>query len=41
MKRDMVYGLSIAKGIVDKYNGEIKANSKDGFTNFVVKFGNK
>ena len=40
MKRDMDYGLSIAKGIVDKYNGEI-TNSKDGFTNFVVKFANK
>ena len=34
-------GLSIAKGIVDKYNGIIKANSKDGFTSFIVKFGNK
>ena len=31
-------GLSIAKGIVDKYNGTIKAFSKDGFTSFVVKF---
>lgn len=31
-------GLSIAKGIVDKYNGEIKASSKDGFTSFIVKF---
>ena len=30
-------GLSIAKEIVDKYNGTIKAFSKDGFTSFVVK----
>ena len=30
-------GLSIAKEIVNKYNGTIKANSKDGFTSFVVK----
>ena len=29
-------GLSIAKGIVDKYKGTIKANSKDGFTTFTV-----
>ena len=34
-------GLSIAKGIVDKYNGEINANSKDGFTIFTVKLNNK
>ena len=34
-------GLSIAKGIVDKYNGEIKASSRDGFTSFAVKFSNK
>ena len=30
-------GLSIAKGIVEKYNGSIYAISKDGFTSFVVK----
>ncbi|MBO4293748.1 MAG: HAMP domain-containing histidine kinase [Clostridia bacterium] len=30
-------GLSIAKEIVNKYNGTIKASSKDGFTTFVVK----
>ena len=30
-------GLSIAKGIVEKYNGNIYATSKDGFTSFVVK----
>ena len=30
-------GLSIAKGIVEKYNGTIEANSKDGFTSFIVK----
>ena len=30
-------GLSIAKGIVEKYNGTIEAYSKDGFTSFVVK----
>ena len=29
-------GLAIAKEIVDKYNGTIKASSKDGFTSFVV-----
>ena len=34
-------GLSIAKEIVDKYNGTIKANSKDGFTSFLVKLLNK
>ena len=34
-------GLSIAKEIVDKYNGTIKANSKDGFTSFIVKLNNK
>lgn len=34
-------GLSIAKGIVGKYNGTIIANSKDGFTSFVVKLNNK
>ena len=30
-------GLSIAKGIVEKYKGSIYANSKDGFTSFIVK----
>ncbi len=30
-------GLSIAKQIVEKYNGSIKAFSKDGFTSFVIK----
>lgn len=30
-------GLSIAKGIVEKYNGEIYAASKGGFTSFIVK----
>lgn len=30
-------GLAIAKEIVEKYNGTIKANSKDGVTSFVVK----
>ena len=30
-------GLSIAKGIVDKYKGTIEATSKDGFTSFIVK----
>ena len=30
-------GLSIAKGIVEKYKGSIKASSKDGFTSFLVK----
>ena len=34
-------GLAIAKGIVDKYKGNIKAISKDGFTSFIVKFNNK
>ena len=31
-------GLAIAKGIVEKYNGIISANSKDGFTSFIVRF---
>ena len=30
-------GLSIAKGIIEKYNGNIYAASKDGFTSFIVK----
>ena len=30
-------GLSIAKGIVEKYKGTIEAGSKDGFTIFIVK----
>ena len=30
-------GLSIAKGIVEKYKGSICVNSKDGFTSFIVK----
>ena len=30
-------GLSIAKGILEKYNGNIYATSQDGFTSFVVK----
>ncbi len=34
-------GLAIAKEIVDKYNGSIKANSKDGFTSFIVKLNDK
>lgn len=34
-------GLSIAKEIVNKYKGSIKASSKDGFTSFVVKLNNK
>ena len=34
-------GLAIAKGIVDKYKGTIKASSKDGFTSFVVKLNSK
>ena len=29
-------GLAIAKGLVERYNGSIKASSKDGFTSFVV-----
>jgi signal transduction histidine kinase len=32
----MDYGLSIAKGIVEKYKGTIKAESKEGFTSFKV-----
>ena len=34
-------GLAIAKQIVDKYSGTIKASSKDGFTSFFVKLFNK
>jgi len=34
-------GLSIAKGIVDKYNGTIEVNCKDGFTSFIVKLNSK
>lgn len=34
-------GLSIAKEIVDKYDGTIKAISKDGFTSFIVKLNNR
>lgn len=34
-------GLAIAKGIVEKYNGTIKAVSKDGFTTFIVKLSIK
>ena len=30
-------GLSIAKGIVEKYNGTIEASSDNGFTSFIVK----
>ena len=31
-------GLSIAKGIVEKYNGIISVSCKDGFTSFIVRF---
>ena len=34
-------GLSIAKGIVEKYKGSIEAHSQDGFTSFVVKLSNR
>ena len=34
-------GLAIAKGIVEKYNGSIKASSKDGFTTFQVRLNNR
>ena len=37
----MDFGLAIAKEIVDKYKGEIKALSKDGFTSFIVKLNSK
>ena len=30
-------GLSIAKGIVEKYNGTISVSCKDGFTSFIVR----
>ena len=30
-------GLAIAKGLVEKYKGNIYATSKDGFTSFIVK----
>ena len=38
---DCPVDFSIAKEIVNKYKGEIKANSKDGFTIFTVKLSNK
>ena len=41
MKKDMDFGLAIAKGIVDRYNGTICASSKDGFTSFIVKISSK
>ena len=34
-------GLAIAKELVGKYKGEIKASSKDGYTSFIVKLNNK
>ena len=34
-------GLAIAKETVEKYKGTVKASSKDGFTNFIVKLNNK
>ena len=34
-------GLSIAKEIVGKYNGTIKAFSKDGVTSFIVRLNNR
>lgn len=34
-------GLAIAKGIVDKYKGTIKAGSKEEFTSFTVKLNSK
>lgn len=34
-------GLAIAKGIVERYNGTIKAFSKDGFTSFIIKLNSK
>ena len=37
----MGFGLSIAKGIVEKYNGTIKASSNNGFTSFIVKLNNR
>lgn len=33
-------GLAIAKEIVEKYKGTIKASSKDGFTSFLIKLNN-
>ena len=37
----MDFGLAIAKEIVEKYKGTIKASSKDGFTTFTVKLNNR
>lgn len=34
-------GLAIAKEIVEKYKGSIKADSQNGYTSFIVKFANK
>ena len=33
----MDFGLPIAKGLVEKYNGNIYTISKNGFTCFIVK----
>ena len=34
-------GLSIAKEIVNKYKGTIKADSQDGFTSFIIRLNIK
>jgi len=34
-------GLAIAKEIVEKYKGSIKADSQNGYTSFIVKIANK
>jgi len=34
-------GLAIAKEIVEKYKGSIKADSQNGYTSFIVKISNK
>lgn len=38
LKKDMDFGLPIAKGIIEKYKGSIYTISNNGFTSFIIKF---